>query len=95
MDQYHYTVLHFTILEKMAELTGKKVGEYYHKLTKNRKKTDHYLILTSGKGIPSNLPGSSYFINFSTLKYDINILSKVGLVQHLNAVRIHHKPHKS
>jgi len=95
LEEYHYVVLHFSILEKMAEIMKKNLVNYHNQLIKGLTIQDHYLVLTSGKGTPPTLPEGSYFINLSSLARAINNLSKVELVQHLNALKIYHKPKKS
>ncbi len=91
MKEYHYVVLHFSVLEKMAEKKKKKLATYYDSLVKKTQVRDHYLILTSGKGTPPTLPEGAYFISFASLERAVRNLSKVELVQHLNALRVHHK----
>ncbi len=91
LKNYHYVVLHFSVLEKMAEIQKMELLDYYNSLFDTIQNPVHYLILTSGKGTPSTLPGGSYFINFTSLERAVNHLSKVELVQHLNALRIHHQ----
>ena len=90
MSENHYVVLHFSILEKMAEIKKQELDTYYHNLA-TTKAPGHYLVLTSGKGTPSTLPEGAYFINFASLERAVKNLSKVELVQHLNALRAHHK----
>jgi hypothetical protein len=91
MQKYHYVVLHFSILEKMANIKEKKIELYYQEMIKKVNRKNHYLILTSGKGTPSTLPEGTYFISFTSLERTIRSLSKIELVQHLNALRIHSK----
>ncbi len=94
MKDYHYVVLHFSILEKMAEMKNVKLSDYYNDLVNKVQVEYHYLILTSGKGTPSTLPEGAYFISFSSVERAVNSLSKIELIQHLNALRIYHKSNK-
>lgn len=95
----NYIILHFSGFENIVGRTRKydeckfPITEAYKDLLeglelKNEKMKSKYLIFTSGKGIPTTLPESCYFIPYTTLKTLVETKPKINLVSTLNSLRI-------
>lgn len=92
--KFNYVMLHLTILEKLASTNDKlKLGEYIKYKNglnehENFVSLNRALVLVSGRGEPPNLPGNSYYLNYTTL-YDclIYLMSKPHFVQILSTIR--------
>lgn len=97
--QYHYVIIHLTLLEKIANTTRKdKLQQFIRDEAANgiegldEEQTftakKRALVLASGRGDPPNLPTGSYYLNYTTL-YDCLIfrMSKLHLLFSLNALR--------
>jgi len=89
-DNTRFIIIHHTIFEsicvnKNKDGIEKKLSELQHKIPGNKEKS---IILTSGRGTPSNLPESCYFLHFSILQdYIIYNRSKFSLVKALYSIR--------
>lgn len=88
LDDYHYIVIHMTIIEKNFRKTDKKALSSHITEEMNRYKGKVTLVITSGRGRPSNLPEDSFFIPYSTIQnYCLYSRSKAGLVKSLHSIR--------
>lgn len=88
LDDYHYIVIHMTIIEKNFRKTDKKALSSHITEEMNRYKGKVTLVITSGRGRPSNLPDDSFFIPYSTIQnYCLYSRSKAGLVKSLHSIR--------
>lgn len=91
-NQIDYFILHFGILEKIVNNASKEgFKEFLTECRKIQKESSLKIVLTSGRGIPSDLPDDEYFCNFSSIDYylsDTNGRSKAHLVQLLKNQRI-------
>jgi len=89
-DCTRFIVIHMTIFEMLCSCKTKegieeKLTEYKECIQSNKEKS---IILTSGRGTPSNLPSNCYFVHFSILQnYLVYNRSKFSLVKALYAVR--------
>jgi len=91
---FHYVILHLTILEKLACTNDKKMLGNYIATNNGLNEQNNFvsnnraLVLVSGRGEPPNLPENSYYLNYTTL-YDclIYLMSKPHLVQILSTIR--------
>jgi hypothetical protein len=89
-DSINFFILHFGILEKLVPNGGK---ESFKNLLNDFRKLSSLpvkIILTSGRGIPSDLPENEYFCNFSSINYYTNDRvgrSKLHLLQLLQNQR--------
>lgn len=88
---FDYFILHFGILEKIILNTNKdNFKDFLNSCRTQSKHKSLKIILTSGRGTPSDLPNDEYFCNFSSLSYyltDSIGRSKVHLVQLLKNQR--------
>lgn len=91
-NQVDYFILHFGILEKIvSNATKDGFNEFLTECREIQKDYPLKIVLTSGRGIPSDLPDDEYFCNFSSIDYylsDTNGRSKAHLVQLLKNQRI-------
>lgn len=91
-NEIDFFILHFGILEKIVTNTTKEgFKKFLSECRKTQIENPTKIVLTSGRGIPSDLPDDEYFCNFSSIDYylsDTNGRSKAHLVQLLKNQRI-------
>lgn len=91
-NQIDYFILHFGILEKIVpNATKEGFKEFLKECRGKQEEFPTKIVLTSGRGIPSDLPDDEYFCNFSSIDYylsDTNGRSKTHLVQLLKNQRV-------
>lgn len=71
---YDFLILHFGIMEKVVQKSGyenskKGFKEFLGELRNLSLNNNFKIILTSGRGTPSDLPDDEYFCNFSSISY--------------------------
>ncbi|MEM7104059.1 MAG: hypothetical protein AAF502_13060 [Bacteroidota bacterium] len=83
INEIDYILVHIGLLEMLSNSTAKDLEEFL----KFYQEKGKHVIFTSGRGLPSNLPQNSYFLNASIVSKYIFAFDKASLVQVLYSLR--------